>query len=174
MINEKSNETNWNRDDGYKSNVIENRDYPHRTFSADTFDTLRVNLKLFFENEHICPNADQGFRISFHSPDELPRVTIDSVRIPIDQQLFISLDPKIVTTSEALRNYSPENRGCFFQTDRKLRFFKTYNQRNCGFECLANYTMEQCGCVAFWMPGQFSNIKFYSKTFLIIKKYTKS
>lgn len=121
--------------------------------SADSFDTLRVSLKLFFENDYICPKAVQGFRISFHSPDEIPRVTSDSVRIPIDQQLYISLNPKIVATAEALRSYSPENRGCFFQSDRKLRFFKTYNQRNCGFECLANYTKELCGCVAFWMPG---------------------
>lgn len=33
-----------------------------------------------------------------------------------------------------------------------MRFFKVYTQTNCELECLTNYTLAKCNCVAFSMP----------------------
>lgn len=43
-------------------------------------------------------------------------------------------------------------RQCFFNSERKLRYLRTYTQRNCELECLANFTLAVCGCVRFSMP----------------------
>lgn len=43
-------------------------------------------------------------------------------------------------------------RQCFFNSERTLHYLKTYTQRNCQLECLANFTLAKCGCVKFSMP----------------------
>lgn len=58
----------------------------------------------------------------------------------------------MTTTSEGLRYYEPKQRKCFYQTERKLSFYKTYTRSNCERECLANLTKQMCGCVSFAMP----------------------
>lgn len=58
----------------------------------------------------------------------------------------------MITTSDGLKHYLPNRRQCFFNKERFLRYFKVYTQQNCELECLANYTMQQCGCVKFSMP----------------------
>lgn len=49
-------------------------------------------------------------------------------------------------------NFPPESRNCYYEDERKLKFFKMYAQSHCEFECLANYTLKKCGCVRFSMP----------------------
>jgi hypothetical protein len=55
-------------------------------------------------------------------------------------------------TDEALRKFSPEIRKCFFEGEKQLKFFKTYSKAQCKWECMANKTLEKCGCVKFSMP----------------------
>lgn len=43
-------------------------------------------------------------------------------------------------------------RGCFYSFERKLTFFKQYQERNCWMECLTNFTRSLCGCVFYYMP----------------------
>jgi amiloride-sensitive sodium channel len=56
------------------------------------------------------------------------------------------------TTSKDLRKFDPDKRGCYFEGERKLKFFKSYTKKQCEFECLANATLKACGCVKFSMP----------------------
>jgi amiloride-sensitive sodium channel len=58
----------------------------------------------------------------------------------------------MMTTSPKLQSYDPKVRQCFFEDEKKLRFFKLYTQSNCEIECLANFTLNTCGCVKFSMP----------------------
>lgn len=43
-------------------------------------------------------------------------------------------------------------RACYFDGERKLRFFKLYTQTNCFHECKSNYSAELCKCVHVGMP----------------------
>lgn len=36
--------------------------------------------------------------------------------------------------------------------ERKLKFFASYTQTLCEFECLGNFTLKTCGCVKFAQP----------------------
>lgn len=49
------------------------------------------------------------------------------------------------------KNY--QRRQCFFEKERILKFFNVYTQPNCELECLANYTVDLCGCAKFSMPS---------------------
>lgn len=42
-------------------------------------------------------------------------------------------------------------RGCYLDEEKKLKFFKKFTKNNCRSECLANKTLELCGCAQFFM-----------------------
>lgn len=73
-------------------------------------------------------------------------------RVPLNQEMVVAIKPDMMTTSEGLRDYDPMRRQCFFSSERKLAFYKSYTQQNCQIECLTNATLAACGCVAYYMP----------------------
>lgn len=64
------------------------------------------------------------------------------LRVPIFEEAEISVIPKLIYTSKQLRGYSPEQRKCFFNSERKLRFYKIFSRNNCEWECLSKYSPE--------------------------------
>lgn len=75
-------------------------------------------------------------------------------------------------TSRGLRGiYTPQVRGCYFRSERQLRFFKLYSQKKCEMECLSNFTHDECGCVQFYMP-RLQSTKVC--TFMKMKCYNKA
>lgn len=52
------------------------------------------------------------------------------------------------------KSHTPEERRCYFETERQLKFFKRYSKTNCEVECLTNKTIDTCGCSLYWMPGK--------------------
>lgn len=162
MRNSLNSTAHWNRENGYMhSDNQTNRAYPYRVFGCGMRDSLAAILGIALDDSsQSCTDLAQGFRVSLHSPDKLPNLPDECIHIPANQDIFISVKPIAIATSRGLRSYAPEKRGCYFQTERKLRFFRTYNQYNCEQECLANYTQTLCGCVRFFMPStedSFSN-----------------
>lgn len=83
----------------------------------------------------------QGFKVLLHTPGELPRVSKQFFRIPLRQEVVVSVKPNMITTSDGLIDYSPDRRQCYFNDERYLKFFKVYTQSNCELECLANFTL---------------------------------
>lgn len=77
----------------------------------------------------------------------------DHLNVPVLEKVEIMVKAKLVSTSEELRGYEPNQRGCFYSSERKLHYFKIYTENNCETECLANFTRLQCGCVRFSMPS---------------------
>lgn len=142
-------------ENGYMHNANQSfRAYPHRVYGCGLRDAISVVLGIALDESHqLCSDLAPGFHISLHSPDKLPNLPDEFIHIPVEQDIYISVKPIMITTSKGLRRYAPEKRGCFFQTERKLRFFRTYNQQNCERECLANFTKAHCGCVRFSMPS---------------------
>ncbi|KAL1377438.1 hypothetical protein pipiens_004178 [Culex pipiens pipiens] len=94
----------------------------------------------------------KGFRMVLHSPDEYPIAFSKYVLLSLDRDIIVAVKPQILTTSKELANYASNRRKCLFSHERKLRFFRVYNQNNCELECFANLTLARCGCVKFSMP----------------------
>lgn len=59
------------------------------------------------DRDNICRAGMQGFKIVLHNPGEMPQMSKKYFRIPLDQQVILSVQPNIITTSDGLGNYEP-------------------------------------------------------------------
>jgi acid-sensing ion channel, other len=110
------------------------------------------NIKMF----DLC----KFWAFTVHSPFELPGSYEDDtetceLHFGVDVDVLIT--PEIIYTDKALRSYEPEKRGCYFEGEKKLKFFKVYTRRNCEVECFAQYNYtdgrdNEIDCVPYYMP----------------------
>uniref|UniRef100_A0A182S7D6 Pickpocket n=1 Tax=Anopheles maculatus TaxID=74869 RepID=A0A182S7D6_9DIPT len=146
--------TGWTMENGYTvgEDLLA---YPRRTASGGFKGGAIVLMKAHQKNrEYICSGALQGYKVTIHPPDEFPRLGEYHIRVPPMQAVSIIVKPRLLTTQQNLHRYPYTKRQCFFSDERKLRFFRVYNEQNCEFECLTNYTLASCGCVTFAMPRE--------------------
>jgi acid-sensing ion channel, other len=148
--------SSWNVDDGYGPRVIPDT-IPRKAMGSGTRFGLFVMLTLEKLNyDYVCKGPVQGFKLYLHMPNEVPQITKHFYRIPMEQEMIIVIKPKIMSTSMELKHHSISKRQCYFSNERELKYFQQYTQSNCEMECLANFTIAQCGCVRFNFPT-FSN-----------------
>lgn len=146
----------WNIETGYDHDTNGN-EYPLRSFSFGHDAGLKALFKIDPSNlEYICHGSGLGYTVTLSAPGELYGESRPSIRVPLLEDSWIAVKPKVITTSEGLRSYTPNQRQCYYSSERRLRFFKIYTQNNCEAECLANFTSLECGCVKFHMPSEFS------------------
>lgn len=152
-----SDNSNWSLTGGYTTRQSET--YPRRVLGPGTRASLIVVLRLdSIDEDYTCRGPVQGFKFLLHPPNEIPRVSTNYFSIPLDQEVIVSVKPNMMTTSPKLRSYKPEVRQCFFDGEKKLKFFRIYTQNNCEIECLSNFTLKTCGCVKFSMPHNESTL----------------
>ncbi|XP_055920744.1 pickpocket protein 28 [Eupeodes corollae] len=144
--------TEWSLQGGYYYNTSMET-FPARVLGAGSRAGLMVSLQSFEQDfDYICRGALEGFKVTLHSPDDVPQVSRNFIRVPYDKEVVVLVKPNMITTMNAISDYEPNRRQCFFNTERYLRFFQVYTQNNCELECLSNYTLSKCGCVKFSMP----------------------
>lgn len=105
-----------------------------------------------FDDPNACFYQSSGFRLYLSSIGEAPIISRKYSFINPEEDVQIILEPTLITASDDLRKYDPNNRQCFFNSESQLRFFKIYTQNNCELESVANFTLLACGCVRFSMP----------------------
>lgn len=152
----------WNVESGYRPNVNQSMVYPCRVFGSGANNAFGIMASSILDDSlEQCNFLAHGFHVWLHPPNELPQLSTDYTFVSIKQSARISIRPKITATSNGLRQYAPHVRGCYFQSERRLRFFRSYNQANCELECLTNHTRNECGCVPYWMLSKPFNKEFY-------------
>ncbi|XP_055382437.1 pickpocket protein 28-like [Condylostylus longicornis] len=143
----------WNPEDGYLSIDSNATKYPRNVLSAGFEVGLTIDLVgLKKDLDSYCGGVIPGFTMMLSSPDELPNSQGNFVRIPFNQNTLVAIKPNMKSATSSLRNYSPHKRQCYYSDERNLRFFKVYTQKNCELECIANYTLNMCNCVSFYLP----------------------
>lgn len=154
FVKNNSKAEHWNLEEGYNRKIeVDPETYPYRVFGAGARLGLFALLRLYEQHlEYLCRGPVQGFKITLHTPGEVPQVSKHYFRVPYLQEVLVAVRPNMITTSDGLRHYEPNRRQCFFDSERYLRFFNVYTQRNCELECLSNFTKIECGCVKFSMP----------------------
>ncbi|EFA08873.2 Pickpocket protein 28-like Protein [Tribolium castaneum] len=142
----------WTLENGYPKTTGKDT-FPRRAMSAGSKAGLFLLLRAYEQDlDYVCRGPVQGFKVLLHHPAEVPRVGTQYFRAPLNQEIVVAVKPDMMTTSQGLRNYDPHRRQCFFAEERQLQFFQNYTQQNCQVECVANFTLARCGCVAFHMP----------------------
>ena len=145
VLKDRPNISYWNLDDGYaQTSEMMHDPYPERLDYASS----KMNLDLTFTVpkqlfEYQCGGVYQGFKVILSMPGETLKMSRNSIRVPLGGITSILLEPRLITTSQGLRDYEPNQRQCFDQHERRFRFFKMYTQTNCEVECLANFTKKE-------------------------------
>lgn len=91
-------------------------------------------------------------QVFLHLPSELPTRYSKNVPVSFGSNIAIRVAVKSQRTDDSLRSYTPDVRKCFFEGEKRLRFFKSYTKALCDLECVTNATLLACDCVNFWMP----------------------
>lgn len=76
-------------------------------------------------------------RFGVHSPFELPTASI-FLEFDFDTDFQVWITPQDIQTDNDLRSDDPDERNCFFDDERKLKYFQVYTQKNCEMECLSH------------------------------------
>ncbi|XP_045478144.1 pickpocket protein 28-like [Harmonia axyridis] len=144
----------WNPDTGFSDAADLENMYPRRALLNGAQSSLVVVLLTDKEDiDYACRDfSTQGMRVTLHTASRIPRLGQVFFSVGLDRLTTVSVNPTVTETSDKIRNYSPEKRGCFFGYERNLKYFRFYSQSSCNFECWTNYTISKCGCVDFYMP----------------------
>jgi acid-sensing ion channel, other len=150
FIDEANQSIDWTLEKGFKT---------HSRFDLPVRAMYKKNLSLFLrfnatDLSNLCPEMGKRYLLFMHMPNEI--LTPFHQPKYIQGNTFYYPDAKLHKVDESLRSYPPQKRNCYFEDERKLKFFKTYTKALCDFECLANFTLVQCGCVKFSMPRENS------------------
>lgn len=152
----------WTLESGYprlQKRTADPERFPFRVFGLGANAGLRIILSQpRSEINYLCSGPYVGFKMLLHTPDEVPQVDKYYIHLPLDQEVLVKVAPRVVTTAAALRGYTPDQRQCFFESERKLLYYRRYSQRNCELECLANLTLSRCGCVNLGMPRKSTSL----------------
>lgn len=150
--------SHWNLENGYQEEPNDNN-YPMRIFNAKAKGALNIDLQLMKEDLGFkCHNLNSGFQIFIHVPGEISSMSRLTFQIPPKEDVKISIRATLITTTDGLKIYKPNQRQCYFNSERQLQFFRIYTQNNCEVECLANFTLRECDCVKFSMPSKHKTI----------------
>ncbi|CAO1405296.1 unnamed protein product [Diamesa serratosioi] len=92
-----------------------------------------------------------GQHFIVHKNDEIPMKSSNRFYSAINETTVFIIDPHLKTIDEDLYSTSLEERNCYLNGEKVLKFFKVYSKNNCGQECLSEETLKACGCVQFFM-----------------------
>lgn len=109
-----------------------------------------LNQRQEFYSHYTSEDKD-GYQLIFHDPFEIPSDHSISFYTQKDHEKTFKITPEFVTYDETFADYSLEERGCYLNEERKLKYFQVHNQVNCLEECLSDFMSLECGCVKFYM-----------------------
>lgn len=145
--------SHWDADDGYKTGIDEKK-YPKRVANTLRIGALQMVLRQSNYNLELkCSDESAAFRIYLHRAGELPNLLVTDLNVFPSETSKILIKSTLITASDALRSYTPHQRQCFFNFERRLQFYRVYTERNCLLECFSSYFISEFGCVLIYMPS---------------------
>lgn len=141
--------TQWTLDKGYIGNpktelipmkIIKGSSFGFNAFMNDS------------DPSNICTSLGNSFSYYIHLPNEIMLPFHQEHGLEFRKRKDVYLTAISYTADDGMRKFSPRSRGCYFEGEKQLKFFKTYTKALCEFECMTNYTLKKCGCVKFSMP----------------------
>jgi Amiloride-sensitive sodium channel len=160
-----------------RSDLIEvnQTDYPLKGFRD-----LRFHFDPHPENVWRYPDMIcKPMKFLVHSPYEVPGSYDDNKYCQFyhGNDLEVLITPEIIISDESLRSYPPDIRECYFEDERKLRYFKKYTKKNCQAECFSNYTVQRnyTKCLEFHQIRSRDDVvcdyRYYEKLKGVLKNY---
>lgn len=145
--------SNWDADNGYYSGAVD-RTYPRRISNALSIGALQLELRQLKNNMQFKRFDETAtFVIYLHTQGERLHLNTHYFKTYPSERISILIKPTLITTSDGLRSYTPNQRQCYFNYERRLQFYQIYTKMNCLLECFASYMKSTFGCVIYDMPS---------------------
>jgi amiloride-sensitive sodium channel len=157
----------WTPEKGYES---ENDKLPVRAQKGtrmSTFPMLSIP-----DSKNDC--HQRVFTLIFHHPSDIPTIFHEFYPINFKTDYEFALTIKSTRADDYLRNFSPHHRKCYFENEKKLKFFKIYSKAHCELECNVNQTLRKCGCSYIAMPRDDSVRICYNEDLECVKEQKES
>jgi hypothetical protein len=135
----------WSPEKGFRSKALNFPERAKKYYEKIIIPTLNAT-----DQENTC--SFKSFRIYIHKPNEMVTQFHEFLFIDFQNYIKFHITPHATRTDSALQKFPADFRKCYFEGERKLKFFKIYTKFHCEWECVANATLEKCGCVKFSMP----------------------
>ncbi|XP_055371677.1 pickpocket protein 28-like [Condylostylus longicornis] len=149
----------WSTETGYPDDLPK-KFYPERIAGAGIYNGLTITLDAEVD-EYYCSSTDgSGVKFNVHSPAETSSIREIGFTIGTRVDLRVKLAPSYTVTAENVRNIDPNVRGCLYNNDVNLTYFRTYTTKNAQTECLSSKFYKVCGCVPFYVPRVSSHITY--------------
>ncbi|CAK9808428.1 Pickpocket protein 28 [Anthophora quadrimaculata] len=145
------NTIDWTPETGYNDSTSADS-IPWRPYGAGQFYGLTLVLDADMDEYYCSSSASVGFKMLLHNPVETPKIAEFAFTVTPGEETRVIVTPRISTASKTIISVPQRKRKCFFTSERKLRYYRTYTQRNCILECEANFTQKICKCVQYYMP----------------------
>lgn len=146
-----SESVDWNAEKGYDASMPADV-IPWRPYGAGLIYGLTLALDVDMDEYYCSSTAGAGFKMLLHNPVETPKIADFSFAITPGEESRVIVRPRISSANPSIISIPLKKRKCFFTKERKLRYYRTYTQRNCILECEANFTQQLCDCVQYYMP----------------------
>lgn len=141
--------THWEPQQGYVSKAP--YVYPYRVSGSGENGGLKFEIWRKIDEVKSSYSFNKGFKLVVHLPCEIPQFDKIYYRFPLEKSATLIIRPSVIVT-DALKNYDVQTRQCYFEGEKKLKYFKKYTRSNCHLEYLAEFTQRECGCIHFSMP----------------------
>lgn len=136
--------------------------YPLHLVTLDDFDSLDLELNADIVDwswNYDCESpTTRSFDVFLHRPDEIRKAFFRPLEVEVGKKVIVLITPNVIVTSKNLEVFSSQNRRCYYNWERQLKYFNIYTKGNCEQECFVNYTIAKCGCVKYSMPRKISHV----------------
>jgi amiloride-sensitive sodium channel len=150
FLDDENETVEWTLESGYRNESDHVR--PIRALPRNELDIFIYCNSSQPQSMKYCSTFGYASNAIVHLPNEMPTPLHRELHAPNGMETFFTLTAVHHKTSSDLRKFSPEQRGCYFDGEKQLMFFHSYTKAHCEYECMANYTLEKCGCVKFSTP----------------------
>jgi hypothetical protein len=108
--------------------------YPNYPWSTSVRDSSELRVELHRVEMHFALTLNY---FSLHGANELP-IGVKFNPLQYENAYDVIITPVITKTDKKLRKVSADKRRCYFQGEKRLKFFKIYTERNCEMECMTS------------------------------------
>lgn len=146
FYNESDANIEWSNDKEY---FTKKSTTPGRFPIEDRTEFFQIDVT-FDENdlENICGN--KTVRLIIHPANEIPTEYHETVAdLSYGMTYDIEVNVESSRMSEDLRKIDPEYRRCYFEDERKLKYFNKYSEVHCKLECFKEYMSNDCDIIDF-------------------------
>ena len=92
-----------------------------------------------------------AFNLFIGQPAQFPMMRDKSIRLQPGREHFVDLSATVVATN-GIENILPEARGCLFNDEGDLEFYKSYTFTNCRLECRIKEAEMKYKCIPWHLP----------------------